>query len=981
MFLPTLTSPRSPSTLPAVAELTPGHPEFLTNIRRVLPAPDGIYLGKRVGDGKDVSLPLVRTMKNVALEGMTGAGKTTLAQEIDFVAPFDDMAIIALDFIGTGFLAAQTHKAFLGTLLFNIEREYPEILRGVTPWFLRRFAFATLSTRGGNVIHIDILKRRERPGGALEDVQEVTDRVLNVFSVRFETDMNFRVRFRRVARVILALLCAAGRSICEYSKLLDRRNDTYLAFIQREIEASGTAADEFVRRQMEKLLELRALPPSAYDTMTESFRNSMDDYDVGTPLGTFFGSDETYDPAFATLGNGRFYVTTDLPNETLRREAFLALHAIHTAQFALRRPGTGDYNLLHYVLDEADKWVPQSILTHVAQGRNLGISTWLLFQNIAQWRRTGIPEMADVRESICGLNAVWRPTSFDQAKELALRTHPINPMGALHRLLTNSRSTSRTDSESVTDTWQDAISASSGFSDDSGMSFGESMTMIDDAPRLTLNSSDSRRSGHSTSDGWSMAYGGSRGTSVAKMVGDAISETIIRIPFGEQLDVAAQQLLRRPDYQATWMHGGKAVEVDMAPPRKFPDRVGGANILDCYVRWHDAYWTSNARPRTAYDPTISVQAPKSGSDDRDARPSVSERDRARERAAEDRTQPCEAAELPVEPPTFPPRHLRGSAAERRAAILKIASTVRMPTIVDIMMLTGWNYDMASRHVDDCMTRGLLDRIQPAAPRGKGSVPIVYILTSAGARELADRGGDLDDLQRIAKNSGVLRRAVDDRLATQWTHRRSTAALMTILSAAIARIDPVATISDVTFDRELVLPIDISRFVAEIPARDRTFISPDPTKTRLTYLPDAAFTIEWARPEAKRRRERVLLEIETGLGERDERDLAVGKAWKLRAFLADMPAEEHPRVVVWTPNAALEQRFFEGARSVFGEHRSPLWLTHGDFLPLGVPAGTKKKELPDAAAAVVANVQQRVWRWLRFPSPDDRRRFIAVERGQ
>ena len=979
MFLPTLTSPRSTPTLPVVGELTPGHAEFLTNIRGILPAPSGIYLGKRVGDGRDVSLPLVRTIKNVALEGMTGAGKTTLAQEIDFVAPFDDMALIALDFIGTGFLAAQTHKAFLGTLLFNIEREYPEILKGVAPWFLRRFAFATLSTRAGNVIHIDILKRRERPDGTLEDVQEVTDRVLNVFSVRFETDMNFRVRFRRVARVILALLCAAGRSICEYSKLLDRRSDGYLAFIQREIDRNRTAADAFVQRQMEKLLELRTLSPSAYETMTESFKNSMDDYDIGTPLGTFFGSDETYDPGFATLGDGRFYVTTDLPNETLRREAFLALHAIHTAQFALRRPGTGDYNLLHYVLDEADKWVPQSILTHVAQGRNLDISTWLLFQNIAQWRRTGIAEMADVRESICGLNAVWRPTSFEQAKELYLRTHPINPMGALHRLLTKTRSNSQTESESVTETWQDAINASSGSSDDSGMSFGESMTVIDGEPRLTLNTSDSRRNGSSWSDGWSSAFGGSRGSSVAKMIGDAISETIIRIPFGEQLEVGAQRLLRRPDYQATWMHSGKAVEVDMAPPRKFPGRIGDANILDYYIRWHDAYWTSKAQPRAVYDPSLTLLPAAANNASKDTPPTAVDRT-APALPATASTQPSPTV-TPEAPPTFPPKNLRGSAEERRAAILKIVSTVRIPTTVEVMMLTGWNYDMASRHLDDCVQRGLLDRIQPIAPRGKGSVPIVYILASDGARELADRGGDLEDLQRIAKNVAVLRRAVEENRATQWIHRRWTTALITVLSAAIARIDPGATISDVTLDRELVLPIDISRFVAAIPARDRSFISPDPTKTSLTYLPDAAFTIQWARPDAKRRRERVFLEVETGLGERDERDLAVGKAWKLRAFLADMPAEDHPRVVVWMPTAALEQRFFEGARRVFGENRSPLWLTHGGLLPLGIQPGTKKKELPDAVTTIIDNVQQRVWRWLRFPSPDDRRRFVGVEPRQ
>ena len=131
------------------------------------------------------------------------------------------------------------------------------------------------------------------------------------------------------------------------------------------------------------------------------------------------------------------------------------------------------------------------------------------------------------------------------------------------------------------------------------------------------------------------------------------------------------------------------------------------------------------------------------------------------------------------------------------------------------------------------------------------------------------------------------------------------------------------------------------------------------------------------------------ETQTGFGERDERDLAIGKSWKIRTYAEQfganrifdgktLPATADLHAVVWCRTPSLEQRFFEGAASVFGDAKSPLWMTNGDAMPLSIPTGTKKRDISTAAAALVANVQTPIWRWLRYPDPNRRCRFIGTK---
>lgn len=338
---------------------------------------------------------------------------------------------------------------------------------------------------------------------------------------------------------------------------------------------------------------------------------------------------------------------------------------------------------------------------------------------------------------------------------------------------------------------------------------------------------------------------------------------------------------------------------------------------------------------------------------------------------------------------FPPRPSELASRDmRRIAVLDVVAAVRLCTIHHLMLLLRVSYDTARRDVDALEKEGLVDTMKRFAPRGSGSVPITYLLNGNGAKVLAEHGRPLEDLQRIAKNLGAHRRAIEENLPTQDRHRSFASTLFTLLVASARTIDPAASATEIAFDRERTFPVDLTPFEGDMSARDRLLISPNPTKTTVTYVPDFFFELTWRR-DGVLRREPIFGEIETGFGERNAEELAIGKAWKMRALMhafartnafgtTTYEAGTIPRIVVWSRTTALEQGFFIGARTVFKDAKSPLWLTNGDVLPLTVPQGTKKKDLVDGVATLVANVQQPVWRWLRFIDPEDRRRFVGVK---
>src|ERR1043165_8145650 len=430
-------------------------------LRTLLPAPAGLPLGTDAVTKRPIRLPLDALKRNIAREGEIGQGKTTIAQELCFSFPFSDMSMISLDYIGTGFDWAKRFVGTTATILLAIEHLYPEFFHGATRWFLERHAFAVISAHEPSDIRIDMLKRRVHPDGQMERVGEIVDRALGVFSLRFE-DLSMRVRFRRVGSAVLACLSAAGRSISEYRPLLE--DAVFRAFVFGEIERLRATDDEYVREQMRELERICAMKPREFNEETSSTFNALADYAPGSVLGSFFCSDETFDPCSAIFGDRRFFVTTDLPNQLLRKEALLTLHAMNTAHFALRRQGTGRFNRTFYVLDEVVQWAKEDLTTLLATGRNLKVSTVLAFQNAEQWAQAGFPHFPGILPSVCLLRGVWRPPSVKAATDLAFRTLDVDPMGMLFMKHLTSIAKGSSISDTITDSWSTTISRAKGTS-------------------------------------------------------------------------------------------------------------------------------------------------------------------------------------------------------------------------------------------------------------------------------------------------------------------------------------------------------------------------------------------------------------------------------------------------------------------------------------------------------------------------------------
>ncbi len=823
-------------------------PELL---RAVMPSPSAIALGTDVQTGEALSLPVTSLTRNIFAEAETGQGKTGTAQELGFSFPFSPMSMVFLDYIGTGFDWSMRFVAFMATVLRLLEDLEP-LLAGSADWFLRRHAFGVISYREESDVKIDILKRRRRPDGMLESVAEVVERLLSVFSVRFP-DMNVRVRFRRVATAVFTALCAGARSISEYRPILG--DALFRAFVSGEIARLGTDGDPFVREQLAELDRIVALSPRAFEEQTESFFNALQDYAPGTALGSMFGSEETFDPSLCAFGDARMFFTTDLANPLLRREAFLSLHALMQSLFTLRRQGTGEYSRCFYVLDECAQWAEQTLFTLLAMGRNLKVSTFLLFQSMAQWKDAGFQNAAEILPSVCRLQGVWRPSSVERAKELAFRARPTRPMDELYVRELASIAKGKNLSDTVTESWADTQSHAETDSYGSGWSnqYGTNNGFAYDALGMPTGTSvgDGFQSGQTESwnrgstEGYATTRGGANARAIGKAITKTLAETMFRIPFEEQLAVHAQNLLRRPEHQATWLYEGKSIDVDMYPPREYPRTLLGLPIDAWYADWRTRYYRSRAEKRAVFQQTPILVAARPAiaaapmetsaspaTPNTSTAPSTSPTSSSPEMAELTRPGTPTPIVARVETGAFPAIPLADKGLARTLAVLQLAHVARPLTVHGVMALSRWSYDKAYRALDACADAAppLLDRIRPFAPRGQGSAPTLYILSTAGARLLAAHGGDERVLLRIAKNGAEQRRAIEEHLPHQGRHRAYGSTLLVFLAAAAARAG--LRVTDVRGDREVFENIDLAPYYAAMTDRE----PPDPTKP-IRYVPD------------------------------------------------------------------------------------------------------------------------------------------------
>lgn len=619
--------------------------------------------------------------------------------------------------------------------------------------------------------------------------------------------------------------------------------------------------------------------------------------------------------------------------------------------------------------------------------RNHRVACVLTMQQEEQWDLLDLPAMKNVIRGLLAFKMYYRPETLETGERMALVLKRYDAMGDTRPYATKARQEHVSEGRAVTDgvaeTEGDSYSMGSVDGDAANGSEGwQIVPRVDDFGGMAYDTRFPIRSGgtghgqsHSDSLAWgtSSARTTSRATTLSAAKGRGASETehLHIVGVRDQVLGTAQTLLsdgmHRHDALVRWEDEGtpKSALVHVKPAPRLSAYRDGRPVLAQYRAAVAKYTKRSVRP--PYVPAALPAAIPA------IEPAVVEPPEAQERRTRDPLVfPARAADLT-------------SRAMKRLAALDVVASVRLCSVQQLMMLLGFSYDQAHRELDGLADAGLIDRIRRTGPRGNGSLPLGFVLNGAGATLLSEHGRGGEELQRIAKNMRVHRRAVEQGLPTQDRHRTLASTLLSVLVAAIRRVDPEARVSAIAFDRERTFPVDLAPF--EIPPRERALISPDPTKTTVSYVPDFFFEVEWKR-DGQLRKEPVFGEVETGFGERRAEDLAIGKAWKIRALLHAYERTHAlgeqvyapgtiPRFVIWSRTPALEQGFFDGARAVFREAKSPLWLTHGEILPLAVPAGTKKKEIGSAVAGLVGNVQRPVWRWLRFPDPNDRRRFLAT----
>jgi hypothetical protein len=593
-----------------------------------------VVLGSERGTGKIYALRQEAFRRGLHILGSIGAGKTSLLLRYLY-ATGTRFPFVVHDFIGNGHRHLETWIANLATMLAVAERQCPE-LAGSAARFLSRYAFLTIGDPNP-AVRFDLLRRRTLLNGSRETVRDVTGRSLEVFFTKLnDPDAAQRVRFRRIATAILACLVAAERPVTEALFVLD--DPMYLAFLERELAARRFRRSDhrFLSHQLAELHHVLALRPTdptkswrAFEDMTESTRNSMSDFAPGTLLGEMFGA-ETFPLEEVAFGRTSLSVTTRHADDTLKSQAFQALHAMLHGLFIHRQDFAGAIPLT-YILDEP-RWVRRNFPGVLAVSRNLGVSYAIAHQSLAQFEDIGLPTMARQLRALTNMQIAFRPTCFEDAEDEILHTHPIQPDGLVQHFTTSSWSDGSSDSSSVRSSWESAfrVFGSGGdFTDTSGTSFhfGE-------------------------------------------------HETLNIVGFQDQVRYHAQSILWRPRFTGSVTLDGVGTEVAFAPAPMFPAVLAGVPILSLFRAWHDRHWWSRLLPRTSYQPfgTIVLRgradAPSQTRSDpeeslpvggatgmvtaqADDSPAASHTPEVRdeERAPE----PPAPARQPVAPPTFGPR--------------------------------------------------------------------------------------------------------------------------------------------------------------------------------------------------------------------------------------------------------------------------------------------------------------------------------------
>ncbi len=547
-------------------------------------------------------------------------------------------------FDGAGTLATNLLHAVacIATRRMAYADRLPEAL-GQAQRFLLRHPIVTFGDPA-RAISIDLLRRQLLPNGELETLENVATRTYQVFNRLFADDADKRVRFRRVAMMVLTILSAAGRPIREYKRLIAPPERTkhglaanpFLEFCLREALRIGVQESQrpFFEDQVRAFHELRRLPLAQFLQATDSTDNALN-YFYTSP-GADYVNEQSLDLPRLLASGGKLLLTHVLPDLTLATMLFRAYDSVLRTWVRGREPLRRKTAVGFQVIDEPF-WIDQGVSGDWAVQRNKRWSVLLLHQRERQL--DDIQEgLSDLMASYAKLRGRFRPDTVELATEIAYKLRRFRPDGLQIPYRTRTTSETKGLSESLAETWNltDSESHSFGESDQHGSSDGwndsdgSSVTSSppdDETPDATVRAlTDSRgsgRSGGSTASsgsswqdttGRARSKGGSKGTSSEKSTGEAWTEQLHFVPVAEQALDHAQDVLRTPDFQLFLTYGEKTRHIKLAQQREYPGELFGVPVAEHARSFQQRVYGGWTLPRASFDTAVHVEsvAPAAG---------------------------------------------------------------------------------------------------------------------------------------------------------------------------------------------------------------------------------------------------------------------------------------------------------------------------------------------------------------------------------
>jgi len=283
------------------------------------------------------------------------------------------------------------------------------------------------------------------------------------------------------------------------------------------------------------------------------------------------------------------------------------------------------------------------------------------------------------------------------------------------------------------------------------------------------------------------------------------------------------------------------------------------------------------------------------------------------------------------------------------------------------------YSGVADRVHALVAAGLLDRLQPPAPRGTGSLPIYYLLARRGAQLLAARTGRSEPaLLRVVENVARTRTAVARQELGQLHHLLTIANVLALASAGAAT-RPGCRIALTRFDKDVALDVPTAPVDLHLTSALRSRLGLSERAERMVFRPDGVLVVADAEPGLAPTP--LLLEVETGRKETGFEELACAatlRAYAARAAMvvptmlaaAGIPEARPFRLLVVAATPALEVRLATGVGRALDALRprdeAVVLLTSLDrLLPTIVPAS--RAERADALRTRARAFFAPVWR--------------------